>query len=674
MRPLMDYYMKAHALGTAVAAGGKLLMEGLSRLPGRSQPSREFGGGLTHGQPELAAPDWALIMRDFDVISIDLFDTLVSRLVYDPTAVHILVGRRFEGHSSAWLKEHWRTTRLLAEHKARRLVLAPDVTLDEIYEQVRALEPTLPARELRDSEIRAELLLSQPTRRGMALWAAAQSLGKPIVVSTDIYLPRSVVRQLLTAAGYSGWTNLYVSGDDRTAKHDGSTFQCISAAHPGQRILHIGDNRSSDYVAATAAGLSAFHLRRPLEEDGVQKNRALRYVRRKVRRSPADLATLQRSVLASLTENWLATGPEPRTELQRIGYCVLGPALLGFVQQLASTATDASVDKLVFLAREGALLKMAFDRYTNLEIETEYAAVSTRLLGAAQLTRTLESQDLAFLTKTPVPLDARHFVARILPDLEPWKVDELLLGHGVQPKTAMSSATALERLTPVFQSLSPQLAAVGDERRSATIRYLRALRLEASTTAIVDVGWAGTIQASMSQLLGSPVRGFYWGLRSTTRTREMSGLAAWVDQRRGGSDARLFAPLYRFSAAFEVLLAHPTAGSAASVTVSGTAADENFEHTFLPLEFNSLDQLAILTIQEQALVFVDDARSVRPMLADELTLGRAVAHERLVKLLSTPSLKTLKTLRGITFDGTYGASPQRLGNWWLPPDLRPSNR
>jgi FMN phosphatase YigB (HAD superfamily) len=662
----LDYRIKAHALLTATAAGFQLAGGRVRHALASSKTYDKVLAITGNGTFE-----WDSVVKPYDVVSIDVFDTLISRLVLNPEAVHVVVAR--EAFDDEQRRTGWPPARLFAEHRARASATRPDVRLTEIYSHVPAIATGVNAASLQAKELATELRLARPTRRGQALWKAAHAAGKSIVIATDIYLPRTFIEELLRSCGYDGWSALYVSGDDGTAKYDGTTFARLAGDFAGRRVLHIGDNLRSDVAAAKASGVEALHLRRPLERSRVESTRAARYIDRRLRRRPDDVTALQQSILGSLTESWLDNGVAPRTPLEQIGYRVLGPALVGFSQYLEQEARARSLSRIVFLAREGAMLKRAFDSHTtSTNVQTTYAILSTRSLGVASLSTSLTESDLQFLTKSPVAITARQYIARVLPDIDHERIDALLLECGVQPEQRLTSDAAVIELRSAFHHLLPELGDLATAQRDATISYLHSLGIQDAKTAMVDVGWQGTIQRAVSDLIGSPVTGVYWGLRRTELTSAMRGIDAWVDQRRGGADARLFSTLYWFSSAFEVLLANTASGSAAGVRFQKPKAGFGGEYafTFLPLEFNQTDRDSIQAVQDAAIQFVEDFGALRGTFdAEALTLTRGVAHQQLVRLLTRPSIDQFNALKPISFDGTYGVSPQPLGNWWIPPKV-----
>ena len=70
------------------------------------------------------------IIKHFDTISFDIFDTLIERDVNIPSDIFYKVGLKILGKNEA---ETFRKDRIEAEEKARKSKLGGEVTLKEIY-------------------------------------------------------------------------------------------------------------------------------------------------------------------------------------------------------------------------------------------------------------------------------------------------------------------------------------------------------------------------------------------------------------------------------------------------------------------------------------------------------------------------------------------------------------
>lgn len=208
----------------------------------------------------LATGDWGRVVRavaKVDVVSFDVFDTLVRRCVADPEDVHDLVARRAMREGTIPEGYPWREERVAAEAQARRATFREEITLDEIYVQVTGLTEEERAR-LRELEVESELETCSANGPLSAVWDYASRSGKTIVVASDMYLPREVIAEILKSCGYEGYARLYVSAETMRAKRTGSAFDLIREDFPGtERLLHIGDNPRGDFLSPRAHGYDA---------------------------------------------------------------------------------------------------------------------------------------------------------------------------------------------------------------------------------------------------------------------------------------------------------------------------------------------------------------------------------------------------------------------------------
>ncbi len=143
-----------------------------------------------------------LALRDIDLVSFDLFDTLVSRPARRPDAVLKLVEHRIATEEGRPIPLF--TERRAAENRVRaRKHHQSDVNLSEIYAELAASGP-IP----RDVVERAHALEKKidvralhPRPEVIAVLKAAYAGGKRVVLMTDTYYEESDIRAILRAIG-----------------------------------------------------------------------------------------------------------------------------------------------------------------------------------------------------------------------------------------------------------------------------------------------------------------------------------------------------------------------------------------------------------------------------------------------------------------------------------------
>ena len=191
-----------------------------------------------------------------EVISFDVFDTLIMRKVLYPADIFAIVEKRklFSGFAD-----------LRIEAERQLCDSGQNPALEEIYIRLRELSGISEAEknELREMEIAAELEYIVPRERMLELFNNIKDKKKIYLIS-DMYLPQKVIGELLKKCGYDGYDGLYVSCEKRTAKCE-KLFQMFLEdrkyeGYESCNCLHIGDNEVADIACAEAAGMDTFQI------------------------------------------------------------------------------------------------------------------------------------------------------------------------------------------------------------------------------------------------------------------------------------------------------------------------------------------------------------------------------------------------------------------------------
>ena len=177
------------------------------------------------------------LIRNYQLISFDIFDTLILRSVDKPTDIF----KKIEEESSA---EGFASARIDAERKTRIVHKGnEDVTLDQIYEEIDdVFEP------LKIAELQAEEKYTYANKLVFELYDYAHSIGKSVVICSDMYLPKDYLEKLLVSKNYNKGDELFVSSHELKSKASGSLFRhlIVQTGIAPKDILHIGDNVITD--------------------------------------------------------------------------------------------------------------------------------------------------------------------------------------------------------------------------------------------------------------------------------------------------------------------------------------------------------------------------------------------------------------------------------------------
>jgi FMN phosphatase YigB (HAD superfamily) len=460
-----------------------------------------------------------------DLVSFDIFDTVITRLSVHPDAVMRSVGERLRSQFPQ--VTDFFSRRKDAEVAARQAKeWKGDVSLTDIYRQFPVGGPwtdeVVQAAQL--LEVDSELAATVP-RAAVAeavAWAAGE--GRRVIAVSDTYLERSHIERLLKAAGVlDHFDQIYLSSECGRRKDRGDMWDYLvdtEKVAPG-RWLHVGDNEHSDLQAATDRSIPTYHCMNPSVLIG------LRGLSRLTTPDPLHWGN---DLLMGPTVARIANDPFPDTghytpiDLPRpadVGYAVFGPMVMAFLIWIAQRPEIGDVDHLYFLSREGYLLQAAWERMRAAQVgdlpASTYLLTSRRsAMAAAQGVRfepedVLEGSDfdgtvgawLASRLGFALPADSPHADRRIrLPDDE-----------------AAGRA--------ILDGLRADVIDHGSAELATVTRYLEESGLRgARGPGIVDIGYSATIQKHLQTVLGRGLTGFYMGTLAKAGQVETSGGSA----------------------------------------------------------------------------------------------------------------------------------------------------
>ena len=367
-------------------------------------------------------PDRAAVLRAIDaadVVSFDLFDTLLVRCVPEPADVAALTAYRADClQHDAELRERFYRIRLQEQ--------CGEKTLPQIYGAVaeRLGLPAADADELQRLERQTEREVISLREPVADLVRYAKERGRYVVICSDMYCTGAELAALLREKGLTGFDRIIVSCEYGLGKTDGLLEEVRKAAaqlcgkedlpagasRGGQdparaersgtddgnvagkterpcRVLHIGDSIQADELPAERAGIGCFRL--PSVWETAQTAGLFAPGAKEAGRQNADaedafeagLSADMRERLPSRAELaarslyglWCAerfadpfakagkeTGRD--AQLKNYGKAALAPVLTGFLLHLMSEIAADAPDRVLFAARDGWLLQQWYQK------------------------------------------------------------------------------------------------------------------------------------------------------------------------------------------------------------------------------------------------------------------------------------------------------------------------
>ncbi len=445
-----------------------------------------------------AIPDTELLKRKspteladslgkFDVISFDVFDTLIFRPFAKPTDMFYLLGCKLGCFD-------FDEIRTAAEHRARMNTGKPnfEVNIYDIYREMPSFSSLTEA----DAEVEIELEreVCYPNPYMQQVYRILLSRGKTLVATSDMYLPAGVISEILEKNGYRDFSKIYVSCEYGYNKSGGKLFGFVKRDF-GKNIIHIGDNPDADIRGAAAAGIASYYY---------EQCNAFGNVRR-----PVSLISPVSSVYKGVVNNYIYSGASDLSARESFGFIYGGPIVSGFCEWLNGFCHTHGADKIIFLARDMYIFHKIYNLHYR-EFENEYASASRFSLQEL----IVEDYPAEFFRHTiKARCDRGYTVKRALREINL----EFLLpeceSFGVNPKDLIV-AGKISRLEDMFIANKHRIAESFSSNEAAAREYFREKLGGAQTVCIADLGWRGSILAYLRFLLVKR-----WGL-----CREVKGV------------------------------------------------------------------------------------------------------------------------------------------------------
>ncbi len=188
-----------------------------------------------------------------DVISFDIYDTLIMRKVFHPYDIFRIVGDEYASHISF----DFFAERRRAEVELRTYT-DPDVY--EIYAKMK--DNTRASEETVQMLLRAEIVLEEkmtlPRRCVINIFNEAKKK-KPVYLISDMHLPYGTIEGVLRRFCITGYRELFLSNVHKTCKKNALYRVYLDHISAG-RCLHIGDNYKTDVVRPRDFGMDSYYI------------------------------------------------------------------------------------------------------------------------------------------------------------------------------------------------------------------------------------------------------------------------------------------------------------------------------------------------------------------------------------------------------------------------------
>ena len=332
--------------------------------------------------------DLKKLIDSHDVISFDVFDTLITRTTLYPRDIFDRMN----------VESGFRDERIYAEEELYKDCESP--TLTQIYDRISsdkawASDKTETIQRVEISTEKSSLVI----RRAIyELFKYAVDSGKEVFLTSDMYLERADLLNMLESLGISDGFKLIVSCEYAKTKETGELYDILLEKNPGKSVLHIGDNLDTDIERAKSKGIDTYYVKKGFD---ILAESSCAYLF-DLARTNDDKALLGYMVSEVLNDPFCLSETKGKLNIEKfdhIAACIL-PITVLYLKNISQWARE--YDEILFASRDGFFLYELYEWYRKenpyLELpESKYIYVSRSAISSMAVKATEDIE--VFLNK-----------------------------------------------------------------------------------------------------------------------------------------------------------------------------------------------------------------------------------------------------------------------------------
>lgn len=484
----------------------------------------------------------AICDENIKYVSFDIFDTLIKRPFFIPTDLFSILSRYFRELTNTKTGMDFAKIRIACEQLTRVRVKEKnpeiqEVTLDEIYQTINKeyhIDIDI-LEKVKEMEISLELRFCDRRNTGYELYGLALAMGKKVICTSDMYLPKEIINQILNKNGYINVEKVYISSEVKLTKATGDLFQYVlnDLKISEKEIIHIGDNWHSDVETPKRQKINSMHLPRAVDvaTDTNVVNNLLGMFTKCMPFWRDNNAAMQfigiRTMIAVFANKYFDNpfktfnnNTDFNADPYLIGYFALGMYTFGITKWLLDDTQGKGYNKLVFMARDGYLpmntYKIMKKLYNNVPKE-EYLYVSRKALVPVTIIDELD------FYKLPEVINVTNHTPR---DILIYIKDSITIKEGTFESICKVNDIKLDEKLGNIMNFNKFIKVVIDNfyDKEKHKKNLEALRqyfkgIYGHHSATFDIGYSGRPELFLSNLCGEPIDTYFLNINQEEALR-----------------------------------------------------------------------------------------------------------------------------------------------------------
>lgn len=584
-------------------------------------------------------------IKKYKYVSFDIFDTLILRNVLKPVDIFEVVEKEFNKYHEEKLSD-FKNLRINAELIARKKTLNEEITIDDIYENLEISNKD----ELKDLEINIEKCFMVKNTEIFDIYKKCLENGIKIVIISDMYLPINIIEEILKANGFNKYEKIYLSSELKLTKSKGTIFNYVlkDLNISKKDILHIGDNKKSDYLIPKFLGIDSIWYKR-------------NYYKIHRYNKTEDENKFYYNSLNSFIENHIDIN---KNYFWKIGYETFGPLLFWYTKWLKENFVKENYKKVFFLARDGYIMQKAFKMMNDVNIENEYLYASRRALIVPTIWMYDNLADILSNMFLGTRISVNALLKRL--GLNPKDKQYLLKQNNLELDTILNTSeiSRNEDFLRVYEQVKEEIEENSKKEYKNLLKYYNEIDFSGNI-AIVDIGWFGNMQNALTNIIQKAnmkvdLTGYYVGIIPDSENQEKNKMHGFLFEKNKNED--LFLKKKFFNSIFEMIFLS-THGSVKNYNGQDSKVDlYKFEYE------NNETEKDIREIQNGAIKFIEDFYNSKSKKYIEI--NERISLYNMISFGNYPELSDTEKFGDMIFyddDNFYLAKPKKISYYIIHP-------
>lgn len=442
------------------------------------------------------------LIKDVEVVSFDIFDTLIKRVVNTPETIFDLIGERYNLDD---FRDFRMKNQNLASQKVSQEFNYPHADINQIYEYIAKKEKNkYDWEKIKVAEIQMEYDAAVVNPEIMEIYKLARNLGKKIIAVSDMYLCREDIEKMLIKCGYNDLDQIYISSEVKKTKYQGDIYKYVAFKEKKEpeQIIHIGDNYASDVQNARRAGWKAYlYEKEQFQVSFFGENM-----------SKVDLGICN-SLIYNRNKFWY-----------NLGMAIGGPLYMGLFLWTRQQLKKYDYEKIYFMARDGYNLWKIYQNYTKENVQYLYVSRRSMLLAG------IDKLDEEAMNLLP-PYTLGQTVREVLEYIDVLDV----CGNSIQEvginslEERINDSSMVARVKKIYSINETAFLHKCEKERYEIEEYFQRMGLLDTNSILFDCGWNGSSQYLLDRILKlieyrGKNRFLYAGILNTPKSKkQLSG-------------------------------------------------------------------------------------------------------------------------------------------------------